>query len=275
VEWDERLDTWYEVPEEVRRSGLLKELWRTRLHPDDRERAESVLAAALRDRTSYEDVFRILLPSGRVRYIQSLAVIERDADGKPLRLIGANRDITAQREQEEDLRASEERFHHAFEDANAGMCLVDLQGHFIKVNAKMSDIFGYSRQELEGMTIADLTLAEDRALSSDMIARAIQGAGDRATFEKRYVHRQGHVVYGQVSASLVRDDQGQPGYFISHVQDITPRKEAETALAKSVAELETANRELDRLATTDMLTGIWNRRYFEQAVATAIARVAR
>jgi two-component system sensor histidine kinase/response regulator len=116
LEWDPRLLAWYQVPEEIRDQGLDYDFWRSRLHPDDREGAEAKLQKAIRDQVTNDDVFRIVLPGGRVRYIHSVSVIERqDAEGRPLRVLGVNRDITAQRELEEELRAAKE----AAEAANA------------------------------------------------------------------------------------------------------------------------------------------------------------
>ena len=142
-------------------------------------------------------------------------------------------DITERKKAEEALRESEAKFRLAFNNANTGMCLVDLQGKLLEVNEKMSEIFGYSQCELESMSVNDLTLPEDASLSPDFIHHAVQGDGDSATFEKRYRHRQGHIIHGQVSSSLVRDSQGQPRYFISQVQDITERKLAEIAIRES------------------------------------------
>ena len=136
--------------------------------------------------------------------------------------------IAERKQAEEALRESEERFRLAFTNANSGMCLVDLKGNILQVNDKMTEIFGYGRSEFEGMTVDDLAFSEDTALSTQFIAQAIQGTRDSATFEKRYRHRQGHIIHAQVASSLVRDAQGQPRYFIFQVQDITERKRVET-----------------------------------------------
>ena len=122
------------------------------------------------------------------------------------------------------------------------MCLADLRGRLLQVNDKMTTIFGYPRQELEGMTVNDLAYPDDLDLSPEFIAHAVQGDGDSAPFEKRYRHRRGHLMSAQVASSLVRDGQGQPRYFISQVQDISDRKryEHELQLARDTAE--TANR---------------------------------
>ena len=131
---------------------------------------------------------------------------------------------------EEALQEIEERLRLAFEDANIGMCLVDLQGQLTKVNHQMCEIFGYSQEELERMTVNDIAHPEDLNISPTFIKRATSGEIEHTNFEKRYLHKDGHIVWGAVSSSLVRDAQGKPQYFISHVQDITQRKKAEEAL---------------------------------------------
>lgn len=183
---------------------------------------------------------------------------------------------------EQSLSESEEKFHLAFDNANTGMCLVDMQGRLVQVNEKMCAIFGYSRSELEQMTVNDLSVSEDTQISPQFIHQAVQGSGDHSTFEKRYRHRKGHIVYGQVASSLVRGAQGHPLYFISQVQDISERKRYEHELeqardATQIANfaLQTANEELNRVATTDPLTGARNRRCFEQNVGAEIVRAQR
>jgi PAS domain S-box-containing protein len=133
------------------------------------------------------------------------------------------------------VRESEEEFRLAFENANIGMCLVDLSGRFKRVNEKMGILLGYGKTELEGMTVAQVTLAEDVAPSMAFIQGALEGLGDRKVFEKRYRHKEGHTVWTVVSSSLVRNRAGRPDHFITQVQDITDRKRAETALLEGEA----------------------------------------
>jgi PAS domain S-box-containing protein len=108
LEWDDRLCDWYGVPNGDRRAGLYYEFWRTRVHPDDRDRAEEVLEQSRRDGVASEDIFRIILPDGRLRFIYSAWTFERDAAGNLVRTIGVNRDITQQHELEEELRAAKQ-----------------------------------------------------------------------------------------------------------------------------------------------------------------------
>jgi len=155
-----------------------------------------------------------------------------DSEGRYRGSFAIHTEITERKQVEEALRESEERFRLAFENANTGVCLVDLEGNLTKVNNKMCEIFGYTKEELEHLTVNDIAHPEDINKSPAFIQRTLRGETDRGTFEKRYIHKKGHVVTCQVSSSLVRNADGSPLYFISHVQDITERKQAEELLQK-------------------------------------------
>lgn len=178
-------------------------------------------------------------------------------------------DISAQKAIEDALRESEELFRLAFENANVGMCLIDLNGKFMKVNQQMCQIFGYNSDEFEQMTVNDIIHPNHKYMIQELLDQAARGKQEHFTYEKQYLHKAGHILWGQISSSLVRNGLGKPLYLISHVQDITERKQAEDALRQAKAELETKNQELYQayvreqlLARTDTLTGINNRRYF-------------
>ncbi len=142
------------------------------------------------------------------------------------------------------LRESEEKFRLAFASANTGMCLVSPEGRLLEVNARMADIFGYSQVELERMSVNDIALPDDLSISPGYIQRALEGEDATAVFEKRYRHRDGSIVHGLVSSSLVRDGQGRPRYFISQVQDISERKRQEAQLELQRQQLTETNRAL-------------------------------
>jgi len=144
-----------------------------------------------------------------------------------------SRDITERKRADEMLREKEERFRGTFENANVGVCIVGLDGRLIQVNRQMSKMFGYSCEELERMTVSTIAFPEDADLSPAFMQQAIAGETAQAGFDKRYIHKDGHILWGHVSSSLVRDAKGNPLYFISHVQDITERKQAEEALRES------------------------------------------
>jgi PAS domain S-box-containing protein len=107
LEWDERLCTWYQVPNDVRETGLYYDFWRSRVHPDDIKDEETTLQETRHSSSSSTSHFRIVLPDGQVRFMQSAFLVEHDPWGKPLGMIGINRNITAQRQLEESLRTAQ------------------------------------------------------------------------------------------------------------------------------------------------------------------------
>ena len=122
---------------------------------------------------------------------------------------------------------SDNKFRTAFENANTGMCLVGTKGEFIEVNSKLCQIFGYSKEDIENMTINDITYPEDMDASTEFIKKIISEEMDCGELDKRYIHKDGHIIFAHVSSTLLRDSNNAPIYFISQVQDITQRKKNE------------------------------------------------
>ncbi len=143
------------------------------------------------------------------------------------------REIGERQGTEASLRESQEHFRHAFENANTGVIFVDKDGHLIEVNNRFCEILGYGKKELENMTVNDITYPDDIGLSTEFFRRSTVGEIKNTIYEKRYIHKEGHLVWGQISSSIVRDQSGNPLYFISHMQDITKQKLAEEAQKQS------------------------------------------
>jgi PAS domain S-box-containing protein len=173
------------------------------------------------------------LPDGSLRWQQWVNRTILDADGRVIELQGIGRDVTERKRAEEALRASEARFRAAFESAATGMMLVDTAGHPVQVNRPLVEMMGYSEEELRAQTFADITYPDDVEPNLALFRRALAGEIESYQMEKRYIHKQGHLVWGLMSAGVVRDAAGQPLYFVGQVQDITERKQAEEALRSS------------------------------------------
>jgi PAS domain S-box-containing protein len=139
---------------------------------------------------------------------------------------------------EKTLIANEERFRLAFENANIGMCMVDTDGRLVYVNKKFNEILGYEKSDIIGRSVNDVTHPEDLKISPTVIRDAVSGKITHAEFEKRYIHKDGHILWGVVTASLVRDDKDAPMYFISQLKDITEQKKSEHELLQYRNELE-------------------------------------
>jgi PAS domain S-box-containing protein len=148
-------------------------------------------------------------------------------------MLDLEKELSMRKKAEQSLEESEARFRLSFENANIGMCLVGLEGRFLTVNKKMCDIFGYNREELENMTVSDITHPEDLDISLTFIQRAVSGEVENTAFDKKYLHKHGHTLWGKVASSIVRDIKGVPQYFITHIQDISEQKQSEKALKAS------------------------------------------
>ena len=154
----------------------------------------------------------------------------RDSAGKITGIGITAVDRTEQKRAEEALSASEERFRAAFDSSAVPMSITAPDGILIKVNAAFCRMMGYSEAELLTLTFYRFThpddLGENRAGVQEMLE------GKRASFhmEKRYVRKDGRVIWGDMSTTAVRDADGFPLYMVTHVQDITERKEAEEEL---------------------------------------------
>ena len=138
----------------------------------------------------------------------------------------------------EKLRESEEKFRSAFDYAAIGMALISPTGKFIKVNSALCQLLGDRADELLQKGFQDITYAED--LDADLEFTRQMLAGEIKTYQmaKRYIHKLGHLVWVQLSVSLVRDKTENPLYFISQIQDISDRRNAEQELQQLNTELE-------------------------------------
>ena len=131
------------------------------------------------------------------------------------------------RQAEEALRQSEERFRAAFDYAAIGMALLDRDGRWIQVNRSLCDLVGYSAEELQRGTFQDITHPDDLEVDLAFVRRMLAGEIRSYHMEKRYFHKAGHIVWVLLSVSLVHDAAGNPLHFIAQMQDITGRKRAE------------------------------------------------
>jgi PAS domain S-box-containing protein len=128
------------------------------------------------------------------------------------------------------LQRSEERFRATFEQAAVGMAHVGLSGQWLRVNRRLCEIVGYSRQELQDLTFQDITHPDDLAIDLGQAERLAAGRIESYSMEKRYIRRDGSVVWVNLTGSCVRDGEGRPEYHIAVVEDIDSRKRAEESL---------------------------------------------
>ena len=126
---------------------------------------------------------------------------------------------------EERLRESEERFRGAFEFAAIGMALVAPDGHWLRVNRSMCRIVGYTAEEFLATDFQAITHPDDLGTDVAYVRQMLDGSLSHYDMEKRYFHKDGHIIWVLLSVSMVRDAADRPLYFVSQIQDITAQRQ--------------------------------------------------
>ncbi len=190
------------------------------VEPADREAVWAGVQAALAQNRPFELTYRLRRADGEERWVWEKGVGVRGPGGELLGLEGFITDITERRRVEEQFRAN-------FEQAAVGIAHVGPDGRWLRVNQRLCDIVGYTRDELLARTFQDITHPAD--LEADLAYVHQVLAGEIATYsmEKRYLRQDRSVVWINLTVSLVRDAAGAPRYFISVIEDIDRRKRAE------------------------------------------------
>jgi PAS domain S-box-containing protein len=151
--------------------------------------------------------------------------------GRPLYVGAMVVDITERKLVEQALRSSEERFRSTFEQVAVGMSHVGIDGRWLRVNDRLCEIVGYDRHEMMQRTFQSITHPEDLAGDLAQKERVVAGEIDGYHMEKRYLHKNGSLVWVNLTVSAVRPPgQTTPAYLIAVVEDITERKSGEIRL---------------------------------------------
>jgi PAS domain S-box-containing protein len=218
--------------------------WLESVHPEDRERAARVVQEATEHEVAFNAEWRANDPTAAERWLLSRGVPMRDDAGHVVRYIGIVMDITDHKRAEEALRKSEDRFRSYFELGLIGMAITSPTKGMIEVNEKLCEILGYERDELLQKTWAEMTHPDDLAADTVDFNRVITGATDGYSMDKRWVRKDGSVVFSTISVKCARRLDGSVDYFVALVQDITDRKRAEAQLQASLKEKEILLREI-------------------------------
>lgn len=136
-------------------------------------------------------------------------------------------EISQRKQAEETLRDREAQLHRMFQDAAIGINRLNLDGKFLETNPAFQEMVGYSAQELQKLSYADLTHPDDRPAGAQAFRELLAGSKNAFTQEKRYIHKNGETVWVKTTVSLIRDDDQNPLFVVKMVEDTSEQKFAE------------------------------------------------
>lgn len=208
--------------------------WENLIYPDDLEMMDKHLKEdVIRNRKPFSKEYRIVRKSDReIRWVNGLGQLNFDSNGNIISLIGTIQDITSRKLTEEILKGNEEKFRNIFEHSPIGKSMTSIDGS-IHVNRAFCEMLGYTETELKEKKWSDISHPEDFQRSNELIQNLLEGKIKDARIEKRYIHKNGSVIWTDVSTFLQRDRDGNPEYFITSVNNITQRKKAEESLRRN------------------------------------------
>ncbi|HTZ18688.1 MAG TPA: PAS domain S-box protein [Dissulfurispiraceae bacterium] len=203
--------------------------------PSDRERLLTTLAEK-GVMTDFETQF--ICKDGSTKWINLAAREVRGPEGKLQYIEGLNIDITARKNAEIALRESEQKFRRTFDQAPIGAAIMDINFAFIRVNKVLCDITGYAEEELLSRRILDIIHPDDVPIGLNYANRLLNGEIDSYENDRRFLHKNGGIIWVIISMRCLRDQSGKPHYLLPMIQDITSRKSALDTLAATKERLE-------------------------------------
>lgn len=243
IDWDEQCQKIYRWPQAT---VSIDELFR-QMYPPDVAQLVALLDDPLSRKTQKPTVvdYRITSPvDGVTRWIRITGRVAVQPSGTIECFSGTAQDITDEKRKEATLQTVEQRFQTAFLNAAVGVVILDTNSNIQLINKTFADLVGYSQHELLDQHFATISHPDDVEENTALVQQLLRGESNSYIFNKRYLRKDGGIVWGQVSSALIRDQEGKPDSFITIVQDITAELQAQTEQKKLVALLKASEERL-------------------------------
>jgi diguanylate cyclase (GGDEF)-like protein/PAS domain S-box-containing protein len=235
------------------------------IHPEDLDAFRAAMLHAATAGEPFDLTYRLTRPDGGERILHSRGAPANHVEGELSRVWGTTQDVTHLHELEASRRLAERRFRAAFEHAPIGVCVLDFQGtdpgQWVTVNTALAELLGCDREALLARRVSSILHPDEMGPTRERLVALATGRAERITAECRMLHDDGHVVWTLVTVAAVNGDDGRPAYGIGQIVDITERKRFEG--------------QLQYLADHDALTGLFNRRRFEEELDRVLAAAER
>lgn len=245
LEWNENLAQRFGYA--INELGSTGMWWKSKLHPDDRERVEVAVRQVFDDGgETFVGEYRFERADGSYADIHDRGFVVRDETGRPIRMVGAMQDLSDARRAARALSERERLMATIFGQAMVGIMHRDLRNGELVVNDRFCQIVGRSPEELRRLDHEDYTHPEDVDWNR-LLFTSHRFAGEPFQIQKRYLRPGGETVWCDVHVSFVRDDDGDVASCIVVAEDITSRRAAEHELVRSQALLQTVIDSVDDL----------------------------
>jgi diguanylate cyclase (GGDEF)-like protein/PAS domain S-box-containing protein len=260
VIWNDTTATLFRYPPEaVEHTG---DWWRERIHPEDRARVVAKIQTVFdTGQDHWAQEYRFLRGDGTYVHVLDRGYVLRDQHGRPVRYLGAMQDLTERKEAEKAVAESEARYRLLAENATDMIIQADLDTTRRYVSPACRELLGYAPEELVGTRPLDAVHPEDIERYRAILDNLTAGHTDLAVSRQRYRRKDGTFVWTEATFRLIRGEGGEPTGYVASVRDISERRQLEEQLRE--------------LARTDGLTGLFNRRAFEERLDEEWRRALR
>lgn len=269
VIWDDAMFALHKI--KVEEFDNRKGFWLNLIHACDKKRVEDEIQLALKGEKDFNSEFRVVLSDGIELYMHVIAAVDRDLNGKAIRLIGVSWDITEQKKAQSILQESENRFRSLFENSPIAYQSLDKYGCFIDLNNELVNLLGYSKDELLGKTFGDFWSPETQASFHDRFCRFKKNG--EAIVELSLIKKEGTTITVLLNGRVQYDNKGC--FVRTHcvLHNISERKDTEDDLRASKlfiqSVLDTLSTQIvvfDSNATIQLANESWRNYWFGKGV---------
>ncbi|AFY37917.1 multi-sensor signal transduction histidine kinase [[Leptolyngbya] sp. PCC 7376] len=204
--------------------------WLEAAHSEDQPHLKTALRNMAKG-ALFNEEYRVIRPDGQHRWVHSRSAPIHDDHGHLLHHIGVITDISDRKKIELELRSSEARFRSIFDQASLGIAQIALEGNFLLINQAFCNMLGYEQAEIQQFHWFELTHPDDLENCFALMDQMFRGDITNMILEKRYIHKQGHLVWVKVIISFIYDVAGKPESILTLLEDISAYKAATTELA--------------------------------------------
>ncbi len=216
----------------------------------DRQTMKRAMKMAMEEGKGFNHVLQVISTTGKIFWSRTIGIPDYK-NGKCTRLYGFFQDVDKETVAAKELAIKEEESRLTFEHAPYGMAVIDLNGSLQKANITLTNIMGYSESEMKELSFYDVTHPDDIERTAELMAELMERKRDSYKMEKRYIHKNGQVIWANVSLAAVKNEKGEALHFVSQVEDISQRKKDQILLLNYKNRLEQSH-VIGRLGSWEM-----------------------